>query len=136
VATFRKHEHLKSRRIIDELMKKGASVTMQPLKLIWMEAPLETKVPAQVAFGVSKKNFPLAVDRNRIKRQMRECYREHKNKLYDFLNASGKQYAIMLVFTSKKQPSFNELMLKYAVTLQRLEKDIKQDSKQHNDSAD
>lgn len=111
-------------------MTKGHSSVVQPLKLVWMEAILTSKVPVQVAFAVPKKNFPRAVDRNRIKRQMRECYREHKMKLYDFINASNKRYAFMLVFTSKKAVPFDELMLKFTLTLQQFEKDSKKYSEQ------
>ncbi len=117
-------------------MLKGNSFTVQPLKFVWMPAPLTSKSPAQVAFSVPKKSFPHAVDRNRIKRQIRECYREHKNQLYDFVNSSGKQYAIMIVFTSRKRVPFEELMLKFTVTLQRFEKDVKKHVKPDNDSAD
>src|SRR5437867_3179185 len=134
MATFRKHEHLKSTRIISKLIEQGHSFSVPPLKLIWLSTSLTSKSPAQVAFSVPKKNFPRAVDRNKIKRKMRECYREHKNKLYDFLNDSGvrlsahaevKQYALMVVFTGKEEVPFRELMMKFTLTLQRLEKEIK-----------
>ena len=106
-------------------MMKGHAINMPPVRFIWLETTLTSKSPAQVAFSVPKKNFRRAVDRNRIKRQMRECYRAHKNQLYDFFNATGKkQYAIMLVFTARKAVPFSELMLKFTLTLQRFEKDI------------
>ena len=117
-------------------MLKGQASVVQPVKLVWMPAVLTSKVPVQVAFSVPKRNFPRAVDRNRIKRQLRECYREHKNKLYDFVNDSNKQYAIMIVFTSKKAVPFSELMLKFTLTLQRFEKDSKKHIEPHHDTAD
>jgi ribonuclease P protein component len=136
LATFRKHEHLKSAKLISDLVTKGRSYTSAPVKLVWKQSLLNTKAPAQVAFSVPKRNFPKAVDRNRIKRQLRECYREHKNKLYDFLNSSGKQYALMIVYTGKKAEPFAELMLKFTLTLQHLEKDIEKRSKRDHDRAD
>ena len=136
MATFRKHEHLKSPKLISALVAKGRSFTVQPVRLVWKESLLNTKAPAQVAFSVPKRNFPRAVDRNRIKRQLRECYREHKTKLYDFINASGKQYALMIVYTSRKALPFQELMLNFTLTLQHFEKDIKKHIEQNNDPAD
>jgi ribonuclease P protein component len=128
MATFRKHEHLKSARIIGELMEKGKSITVAPVRMVMLETQLHAKVPAQVAFAVPKRNFPRAVDRNRIKRQLRECYRDQKEKLYDFLNSANKQYALMLVFTGKDSLSFNDLKAKFTLTLLRLEKEVKKES--------
>jgi len=56
----------------------------------------------QFAFVVPKKNFPLAKDRNLLKRRMRESVRLHKHTLYEVLNTKNKQLVLAFVFHSKK----------------------------------
>jgi ribonuclease P protein component len=90
-----------------------------------METPLNVVFPAQAAFSVPVKIFRRATDRNRIKRQMKEVYRMHKSALYDFLKKESKQCALMIVFTGKSKPEFEELKKKITVTLQRFEEDFK-----------
>ena len=43
------------------------------------------EAPVQILISVPKKHFKHAVDRNRVKRQVREAYRLNKAILYDAL---------------------------------------------------
>lgn len=86
-----KRERLCSRKLIDLLFGAGGShaMTAFPLKAVYRlvdsnPAPLpsEDAVDApqvQVLVSVPKKHFKHAVKRNRVKRQVREAYRKHKN---------------------------------------------------------
>ena len=87
--TLKKDERLKSRKIIQQLFKKGKSFSVFPFRVIYIEeANPETYLKA--AFSVSSKNFKKAVDRNRIKRLMRECYRLQKKNLEKQLTENKK----------------------------------------------
>ena len=53
-----------------------------PLRSVFRKVPRsQTDVPVQVLISVSKKRFKHAVDRNRVKRQLREAYRHHKQSI-------------------------------------------------------
>lgn len=123
--TFSKNERLAGRKILAELFAKGDIIVVPPFRLIWMHAELRSTSPAQIAFSVPVKNFRLAVDRNRIKRQMREIYRKNKSSIYTVLQTEKKQCALMVIYTAKAQVPFTEVENKLKLTLQRFEEELK-----------
>ena len=82
--TFNKRERIVSKKLIEQLFSKGSSFSISafPLRIVVMEtAQVADDVPVQVLVSVSKRHFKHAVDRNRVKRQIREAYRHHKQIL-------------------------------------------------------
>ena len=82
--TFNKRERIVSKKLIEQLFSKGSSFSISafPLRIVVMEtARVTDDVPVQVLVSVSKRHFKHAVDRNRVKRQIREAYRHHKQIL-------------------------------------------------------
>ncbi len=75
---FRKHEHLKSRKLIQELFKHGKPIKAFPLLAVYL--PVEDAPAMQVGFSVSKRKVKLAVNRNTVKRRIKEAYRLHRNE--------------------------------------------------------
>jgi len=87
-ATFRKQERLVSEKLIEELFGGGSShaLTAFPLRAVFLLKERQTGEEAvQVLISVPKKRFKHAVDRNRTKRQIREAWRQNKQKLIDTL---------------------------------------------------
>lgn len=86
--TFGKQERLCSQRLLDELFHSGHRLMVFPYSVHWHLCPadaLPADVPCQVLIATSKKKFHHAVDRVRVKRLTRECYRLHKPQLYQYL---------------------------------------------------
>ncbi|MBZ0204704.1 MAG: ribonuclease P protein component [Flavobacteriales bacterium] len=97
-ATFRKHERLTGRDRLREVATTGQVVKDHPFRLVGLLMPLDTIAPAQVAFAVPKRHVKLAVDRNRVRRHMREAYRLNKHRWYERLRAADVQCAWLLIF--------------------------------------
>lgn len=70
---------------------------------------MEPDYPAQFAFSVSKKLFPNATDRNRLKRLMRESVRHLKPEFYKVLREKNKQYVLLLSYQSRKTAGLQEI---------------------------
>ena len=115
---FTKEEHLKSKKLIEQLFKEGSSITEQPIKLIYLPSEHRANIPVCIAITVSKKKFALAVDRNRIKRRMREAYRTNKGSLFAAINERNK-YAFILVYQSDKELTYQEIELRIMALLKR-----------------
>ena len=75
---FGKEEKLNKKKFIEELFETGSSFSAFPLKVIHIPKPAGGRNVHQVLITVPTKNFPKAVDRNTIKRRIREGYRLNK----------------------------------------------------------
>lgn len=104
-----KEERLKSGPGIQELLKNGQTVSGFPLKIFWSAATADQKFPACMAVSVPKKKFRRAVDRNLMKRRIREAYRIHKYIIYGPLKKSGVNMSLLILFLSDEFISFADL---------------------------
>jgi len=101
--TFKKEERLCNKKLIDTLFHNGSSFLCYPFKASWLFVDEPQQFPVQILFSVSKKRFKRAVDRNLIKRRMREAYRLNKQQyLYDLLNSNGKKIVLSLGYIGKE----------------------------------
>ena len=108
--TFTKDERLKSRKIIGKLFSDGQSFGMYPLRLVWLEMhEVQGDFPIKFSLSVPKRAFPKAVDRNRLRRLVREAWRLNKFWLYDRIEKDGKQYAFMVIYTAKESVDLGQI---------------------------
>ena len=117
--TFKKDEKLKSRKIIEQLFKEGSSFSNFPFRILWKFNDAG-KAPVQTGFAVSSKHFKKAVDRNRIKRLMRESYRLQKNELQHQLRQRQKQMAVFIIYVGNELPDYALIFDKMDHVLMRL----------------
>ena len=120
--TLGKEERLKSKKLIEKLYGERNSVKAFPLRMIFLQTEHTSDFPAQVGVSVPKRNFKLAVDRNRIKRLMRESYRLQKEIVYDNLD---KPYVFMISYLGKQECTYEEMFLKMEKLLTRFVEEIK-----------
>ena len=107
--TFPKHEKLKSRKSIEYLFQNGKTLKAFPLQLIFAEVQ-QNDTPFQIAFSVPKRKIKLAVNRNKIKRLMRESYRLNKHLLFEITaDENTKKYVMMMVYLSKDFADFKTI---------------------------
>lgn len=107
--SFPKTERLKSKKLIEAVFADGQKTKAWPLISKHLDVPLSADVPCQVVVSVSKRSFKRAVDRNRIKRLMKEAWRLQKHRLYDALNAHEKQRGLVLIYVGKELPNLEEM---------------------------
>jgi ribonuclease P protein component len=120
--TYPKTEKLKSKNTIDLLFSEGKSVSKYPLRLVFVENPLEEKEIIKMGVSVSKKYFKHAVDRNYFKRVLRECYRLNKHILAENLE---KPYAFMFFYQSKDRLTYQEINEKTIQLFQKFVENVK-----------
>lgn len=116
-----KEERLSRDILLDKLFSEGKSVSQNGFTLVYLECALPTFYPAQAAFSVPKKYFKHATDRNRIKRLLRESYRQDKQQLYLKLAGANKQLALMLICKVKEVPSYAVVQKNVAELLVKLQ---------------
>ncbi len=110
--SFKKKERLKSRKQLDRIFTKGKSITAFPLKIFYELSKDQDNI-IKTGVGVSRRNFKKAVDRNRIKRLLRESYRTEKAELLNYLEQNKKQIALFFLYIDKTEPDY--LFLKQTI---------------------
>ena len=119
-ASYNKKEKLKSRKLIEQIFAEGKSVSVPPLRLVYLKPPDMLDVPVKAGVSVSSRNFKKATDRNRIKRLLREAYRLNKAELTANAEATGQQLAIFIIYTDRSLPTFEQLNSKMQLILNKL----------------
>lgn len=117
-ATLNNKEKLKSKKEIEQLFADGKSISKYPIRLVYRKSTFKEEVVIKAGVSVSKRNFKKAVDRNRIKRLVRESYRKNK---YIVPNTTH-QFAFMFLYSGKEMPEYSLVESKMKVILQNFVK--------------
>ena len=120
--TFSKQEKLCSKIIIEKVFEGKKVLHLFPFSIYYQHCMLPINIPVQVSFGVSKKTFKNAVDRNKIKRYMREAYRLNKQQVLPL--EEGQQIALIVIYHAKKILSFQAIEKKWKEAIEEFIKSI------------
>lgn len=118
--SLNKNEKLKSRKQLDELFVKGKPFLVFPVKTVFLLSDTIEKPAVKMGVGVSKKNFKLAVNRNRIKRLLREVYRINKLPLIDFANEKKKNISVFFLYVNKELCEYSVLNEKMKKIIEKI----------------
>ncbi len=134
--TLGKNERLKSRKAIEQLFKVGKSFSVFPFRVVYVTTDdrLQTResTSLQAGFTVSSKNFKHAVDRNRVKRLMKEAYRLQKNELQQQVLSGNKTLSVFFIFNGNEIPDYDLVFSKMTKALKQLQKLFNEDTAPNN----
>jgi len=120
--TLGKLERLKQQKQIDALFSQGKSFLHFPIKVIYAYQPALLAELGTVKMGVtaSKRNFKKAVDRNRIKRLLRETYRTQNGLLKQAVKDKNIHLHVFFVYIDGLLPSHTLLQDKMRLAITKL----------------
>ena len=117
---YSKEEKLKGRKIVQQVFSVGKSFIVFPLKIFYMQELSDENSVIKIGFGAGSRNFKKAVDRNRIKRLLREAYRLEKEPVCKFLLEHNKKVTVFILYIDKIMPKNGIIKEKLPKTLQKL----------------
>ncbi len=119
--TFGRNERLSGRNQVETLFGSGKSFNQNPFKVFFTAEETGKPMEIKILVAVSKKKFKHAVDRNRVKRKIREAYRLNKSHLLNNLLTQTAQLNIGFVYVDfDKDPSFTVLQKAMVNCLEKL----------------
>ncbi|PID93052.1 MAG: ribonuclease P protein component [Bacteroidetes bacterium] len=122
--TFTKEERLCHKNDIGFLFKEGHLLFVSGYTIRWIIPSKKEDSPVKILISVPKRFFKKAVERNRIKRLLREIFRQHKEEFYSLLNARGIQIHMALIYGKRKMPIYQQEEERIVTILQQLKQDI------------
>lgn len=108
--TFKKTERLSSLKAIEQLYRQGTPFYNPHFKCVFLFTEEDLPFPCQVVFSVPKRNFKRAVDRNLLKRRIREAYRHNKELLYQSLTEKHKKMYLLVTYTHREILPYEDIL--------------------------
>lgn len=111
---------IKSKKVMDRLFEKGTGLWQSPFRMVFTTIPYNEEQPVRMAVSAPKRKMKKAVDRNRMKRLMREAFRLNKQPILDYCRQQQIGLAILFISQCNTQVSFRKTEDKIIILLRRL----------------
>ena len=121
---FPKKQKLCGEKVIERLFANGKSISEKPFRAIWNFEKNNDQVFVKSLIVVSKKRLKLAVDRNVVKRRIKEAYRLQKKQLECFLESTNQQLNLAIIYQQEEILDYKTLEEKINLLLSRLIKEL------------
>ena len=122
--TFAKAEHLKSKKVMEDVFENGKTLKKFPFVLKYMKCDFEKGASVQIVISVPKRKIKKATGRNRVRRQIKEVYRLNKKELLEIVNQQGENLALFLIYTGEEKVEYTFIDSKLKLLLQDLNKQL------------
>ena len=119
--SYSRKDKLKSKKLIEKMFMEGCSVSAFPLRLVYLKTVFTDGVAIKTGVSVSKRHFKSAVDRNKIKRLMREVYRLNKPI---YFNNFSTQCAFMILYIGSEKPTLKQIENKMKLLFEKFHDDV------------
>jgi ribonuclease P protein component len=120
-ASFSKGERLCGIKAVSELFSGGRTVNLPPLRLIYRILPADENLhPLRVMISVPKRHFKRAVDRNLIRRRIKEAWRMNKTPLKEALSQNNRRLEVAVIWNDTVIRNWEETMTAVKEALGRL----------------
>lgn len=125
--SFGKDQRLCGSSYTDMLFSKGnRSIGVFPVRLVWLAVPPSVFTGVKILVSAPKRHFRHAVDRNRVKRQIREFYRTSSGPVRSAADKLGMGLALGIIFTDDKLWTTQDLTLKLQLSFDKLVSQLEQ----------
>lgn len=126
IYSFHKEERLCSKKLLEKLFNNGSSFLLYPFRVTWIySSSLDQDFPVQLLTAVPKKRFKSSVDRNAIKRKIKEAYRLNKG-LYLYTQLQQNKILLSLNYVGNQIHDFDFIQKKLLATFSLLLKKMKE----------
>ena len=116
-----KAERIHSRLVVESLFSsRNSSIAVYPLRIVWTIDESDVASPASILVSVPKKRMHNAVDRNRMKRMVREAYRLNKQILLSRREGSGRHVDIAFICIADNVPTSSQVSKSVVKALARI----------------
>lgn len=121
---FPKKQKLCNEKAIKKMFSNGKSFVVNPFRLVWIKEERNNDVVIKSILVAPKKKLNLAVDRNLVKRRMKEAYRLNKVDLESYLKSKNIQLSIAIIYQQEEILPFKVIEEKIKLILSRLKEEI------------
>lgn len=129
IFTYQKKDKLKSRKQTQFLFSNGTAITIHPIRLLYTyETDLNGSFPAgqlQAGVGAPSRHFRKAVQRNKVKRLLREGYRLEKPDFINALNLTNARLNLFFLYMDVNVQSQQQIQATIKLLLHKLADKLK-----------